>query len=62
MLGTEALGGPGATEQDPNLAVCNETVSDPDQANGVSEILSPIRSIRCLLRATEMPTFLLGVD
>lgn len=41
MQGTEEFG---AAEQDPNLAACDEVVSDPDQANGVSEILSLTRS------------------
>lgn len=64
MLGSEAPEGFGATEQGPNLGECDEVVSDPDQANGISEILSLIRSIRCLPMATEMPslTFLLDIQ
>lgn len=64
MLGSEAPEEFGATEQDPNLGACDEVVSDPDQANGTSEILSLIRSIRCLPMATETPspTFLLDIQ
>lgn len=56
MLGSETREEFGATEQDPNLAVCDRTVNDPEQANGFSKILSLIRSIRCLSRAAEMPS------